>query len=266
MSFPCHALSMTDSLDQRRIFLIASGTPELRKRVSELLEAHISSTTIFIANDGSDALLKLENMPPHVLLIEPNLNKKNGWQVVSHLLTDKKFKETAVIILGPVPEQEKFTDEVVVGRVQYIEPGAERDLLQSFTKALNYVSHGEVSEFYLRFLAPGEILIREGDKAQFVYLVRRGTLRAYLRRSSGDITIGNIQEGEFVGEMAYINKEPRSADVIATSDCELIEIPVNHLDHLLFQKPSWAKALMITLSNRVKRANEVLQQKAASSQ
>jgi CRP/FNR family cyclic AMP-dependent transcriptional regulator len=255
---------MADGLDQKRIFLVASSSPDVRKRMAELIEGHISSTTIFYAQDGSEALSKLENAPPHVLLIEPNIHKTNGWQVVNHLLEDKKFKETAVIFLSPLPEQERFTDEVVVGRVQYVESSAEPELLKGVAKALNYVSHGALSEFYLRFLAPGDVLIKEGEKANFVYLVRRGSLRAYLRKEGGEITIGVIQEGEFVGEMAYINKEPRSADVIATTDCELIEIPVNHLDQLLFQKPSWAKALMITLSNRVKRANEVLKQKASS--
>jgi CheY-like chemotaxis protein len=255
---------MADSLDHKRLFLVVSSSPEIRARMVELIEEHISSTTIFQAQDGSEALLKLENAPPHVLLIEPNLNKTNGWQVVDHILEDRKFKETAVIILSLPPDQERFTDEVVVGKVQYIEPAAEGYLLKGLAKALNYVSHGEVGEFFLRFLVPGDVLIREGEKAQFVYLVRRGSLRAFLNKDSGEITIGTIQEGEFVGEMAYINKEPRSADVVATSDCELIEIPVDHLDQLLFQKPSWAKALMITLSNRVKRANEVLKMRASS--
>ncbi|MCB0415661.1 MAG: Crp/Fnr family transcriptional regulator, partial [Bdellovibrionales bacterium] len=59
-------------------------------------------------------------------------------------------------------------------------------------------------------------------------------------------------------EMAYINGEPRSADVVALSDCELIEFGVDRLDSLLFKKPSWSKALMKTLSKRLKRANEAI--------
>jgi CRP-like cAMP-binding protein len=55
--------------------------------------------------------------------------------------------------------------------------------------------------------------------------------------------------------MAYINGEPRSANVKATKDCELVEIPIHLLDHVLFMKPAWAKALMKTLSRRIKNAN-----------
>lgn len=249
---------MVDNLENRKLFLVVSGQESNRRRFSELIDIHISKPVIFTAQDGSEALMKLENAPPHVLLIEPSLNKTTGWQVIEHLLEDRKYKDTAVIILSPIPDQERFTDEVVIGRIQYIDSNAESDLIKGFAKALNYVSHGEVSEFYLRFLAQNETLIREGDSAHFVYLVKRGRLRAYIVRDEKEIEIGTIQDGEFVGEMAYINNDTRSANVIALSDCELIEIPINHLDHLLFQKPSWSKSLMITLSKRVKRVNEML--------
>ncbi|MBL7688606.1 MAG: Crp/Fnr family transcriptional regulator, partial [Bdellovibrionaceae bacterium] len=63
---------------------------------------------------------------------------------------------------------------------------------------------------------------------------------------------------EFVGEMAHINQEPRSASVKALEDCELIEIPNGSLDLVLFSKPAWAQALMRTLSRRLKRINETL--------
>lgn len=249
---------MVENLEQRKLFLVVSSSSEIREGLSKLIDIHISQPVIFTAQDGTEAILKLENAPPHVLLIDPNLNKTNGWQVVSHLLGERKYKETAIIILSPLPDQERFTDEVVVGRVQYIDPTAEFELLKGFAKALNYVAKGEIAEFYLRFLAEGEMLIHEGEKAYFVYLVKRGRLRAFTIRDDREIDIGIINDGEFVGEMAYINDEPRSANVIATTDCELIEIPIDHLDQLLFQKPAWSKALMITLSKRVKRVNDLL--------
>lgn len=254
---------MNDNIDQKKIFLVVTGVIEIRNRITELIESHISNTTIFSAQDGLEALSKLENAPPHVLLIDPQLNKTSGWQVINHILADRKFKETAIIILSPAPEYEKFIDEVVIGRAQYINPDSDQALIKSFAKALNYVAHGEVAEFYLKFLSEGDVLIREGEAANFVYLVRRGSLRAYTHKNNTEIEIGVIREGEFVGEMAYINNDRRSADVIATSDCELIEIPINHLDQLLFQKPSWSKALMITLSTRVKKANDSLKYQKA---
>ena len=111
-------------------------------------------------------------------------------------------------------------------------------------------------EFRLRFLAPGEILFRQGDRAENVYIVRKGRLRAFRRTKSGTQTLGEILAGEFVGEMAHINSEPRSAEVEALENSELIEIPLGALDMLVFSKPAWSKALMKTLSRRLKVANQ----------
>ncbi len=248
-----------EMIDQKRIFLVASNLPDVRVKIVASIEQHFSNTTIFTAQDGSDTLMKIQNVPPHVLIVDPLLTKVNGWNVVTQVLNEKKYKDTGIIILSAIPDQERFTDEVVMGRVQYLDSSEDKVVAKQIAKALNYVAHGEVDEFYLRFLVPGDVLIREGEKAKNVYLLRKGSLRVYLKRENGEVEIGKINVGEFVGEMAYINNQPRSADVIATTDCELIEIPLDHLDVLLFQKPTWAKALMITLSNRVKKANETLE-------
>jgi CRP/FNR family transcriptional regulator, cyclic AMP receptor protein len=66
-----------------------------------------------------------------------------------------------------------------------------------------------------------------------------------------------INGGEFIGEMSFINGEPRNANVKALEASDLIEIPNNLMNHILFTKPSWVKALMKTLSMRVKSANSV---------
>ncbi len=86
--------------------------------------------------------------------------------------------------------------------------------------------------------------------------MRSGRLIAIAHHGAAEAReLGIVETGEFVGEMAYINGEPRSATVKALDLCELIEIPVHLLDHVLFTKPAWAKALMKTLSKRVKAAN-----------
>jgi CRP-like cAMP-binding protein len=107
----------------------------------------------------------------------------------------------------------------------------------------------------MKLLAPGEKLFRQGDPADLAYLVKSGLLRAYRMQDGKTLTLGDINPGEFVGEMAYINSEPRSADVEAVENCELIEIPLGTFDSLLFSKPTWSMALMKTLSKRLKTAN-----------
>ena len=85
--------------------------------------------------------------------------------------------------------------------------------------------------------------------------MKSGELTATKEGSNQNVTLGKIKAGEFVGEMAHINNETRSATVQANCDCELIEIPMGTLDLVLFSKPMWAKALVATLSKRLKASN-----------
>jgi CRP-like cAMP-binding protein len=103
------------------------------------------------------------------------------------------------------------------------------------------------------------LLFSEGEEAKVVYIVKNGTLRAYSESVSGArIALGDISAGEFVGEMGHFNHEPRSATVEAISEVDLVEIPLAALDNVIFSKPSWARALVKTLSQRLRRANKVL--------
>lgn len=209
------------------------------------------------ASDGVDALHKLNNDPPQVLVIEQGLAKRSGSDVVRGICRNTKFSKTAIIFLSAIPDRELLVDEVVTGQVQFVQKVNDEGVLsRAFTKALNFNSIGEKSDFLVRYLHHGDFLMRKGEKADFVYIVKSGQLRAQVAMADRTIVLGLIESGEFVGEMAYINGEPRICDVLAMQECELIQIPVDHLDHLLFQKPSWARALLKTLSKRVKLAAE----------
>lgn len=247
---------MSIDLENKRIFLVITADQTRHDLFTYVINKHITKATIYYAQDGSDGLLKIKNAPPDVIITDMDLAKMSGIQIAEYVLNEKSLHSTSLIIAAPLPEQELFLDQIVTGRVQFLTKANDEKLFsQQVAKALNYSSHDEDKEFHLRFLAPKDQLIKFGDKADYVYIVRKGKLRAYLNTDGQDITLGNISEGEFCGEMAYINGEPRSANVEAISSCELIEVPLGTLDRVLFEKPSWSKALMQTLSRRLKEAN-----------
>ena len=67
--------------------------------------------------------------------------------------------------------------------------------------------------------------------------------------------IGNIYSGELVGEMSFLDKGPRSASVKSMSECHMIVIPSDKFERTLSQLPSWYRALVNTLLDRLRRAN-----------
>ncbi|MDG0818097.1 cyclic nucleotide-binding domain-containing protein [Bdellovibrio svalbardensis] len=245
---------MTDP-DQKRIFLIASANEKLIHFLDSSIKGNVQNVTIFTAADGIEALFKAENVFPHVLIIDPGIAKMNAFDLAGSLLRRKE--RLSVIFLSPVPETDHFVDEVVTGQVQYLTSLEDQHLVKNcFLKALDWVFAGTSTSYRLRFLNTGDILLREGAKGDYVYLVKTGSLRAYKNDGEKEIELGLIQPGEFVGEMAYINGEARSATVSCLTPCELIEMPIGNLDVVLFSKPAWSKALMKTLSKRLKKSNE----------
>lgn len=247
---------MKANLEDKKIFLIASGSAEKLKWLEETIGKHVSRPTIFSAKDGLDASSKLQNSPPHVLITDVELPKTSPLKLVTHAIESRGCEGTAVIIFGTLPKDGQFLDEMVTGKVQYLTNDQDdAEFNKVLMKALNFSSHQQKSDFYVRFLAPGEVLVKEGDKAESVFFVKKGQLRAVRKGPEQDLVLGTIELGEFVGEMGYINGEPRSASVIATTDCELIEVPIGTFDSVLYKRPAWSKALMMTLAKRVKAAN-----------
>lgn len=248
-------LTMAKNLDGKRKILIAATNPRSQQLIAEAIQKQVANCQCYFSTDGLDVLSKLSNDIPHMLVVEDHLPKKNAIQLTESILANAQFNDMAVIIISRIPDTEHFVDEVVTGRVQFTEDfvvGIEKYL----ARALNFLAVGDKAEFHLAFLASDEVLMKEGDKPDFVYILKSGRLKAVSATSGKEIVLGTILPGEFVGEMAYINGEPRSASVIALTACELIRIPIAQLDHLLFQKPAWSKALIKTLSRRIRFSNE----------
>lgn len=252
-------MAPSSDLENKRVFLAAFGAAPAARFCQGFLEKNISSATVFIATDGQEALFKIDNVVPHVVIIDAALPKVDGFEVTRKILLSKREHPVSVILVSNIPDHEHFVDEVVTGQVQFLtDLGDAAQFNRCLTKALNRLSQGENSGYRLKFLSAGDVLFREGEKASCVYFVKKGRLEALKKTGAQDVVLGAVVTGEFVGEMAHINGEPRSASVRAVSECELIEIPMNTLDMVLFSKPVWAKALVATLSKRLKSTNDSL--------
>ena len=75
-----------------------------------------------------------------------------------------------------------------------------------------------------RTIAPGEMLFREGDEADRVYLITRGTAGVYREHGGRPVLLSRVQEGRTVGELAFVRRSKRSATVIAETELRVLEI------------------------------------------
>jgi CRP-like cAMP-binding protein len=72
------------------------------------------------------------------------------------------------------------------------------------------------------WVAAGERVIREGDAAGAMYVVRTGQLRAFSGPADAEQEHRVLQQGDLFGERSLILAVPRSASVEAITNCELL--------------------------------------------
>ena len=89
-----------------------------------------------------------------------------------------------------------------------------------------------------RSLRKGQVLFREGEGGEEMFLVRRGTMivsKAVTGRV--DQVLARFGPGEFFGEMSLFDRSPRSATVQADADVMLLALDRVHLQQLIDVNP-----------------------------
>src|SRR5437016_4773544 len=92
-------------------------------------------------------------------------------------------------------------------------------------------------------LAKGQLLFSEGDKSRAMYLLKSGSIRLFMKRGNSDIEIDIIRSGQILGELAFLDGNPRSVSGEALTDCELVEISGPAFMEVLGKAPEWLKIL-----------------------
>lgn len=107
----------------------------------------------------------------------------------------------------------------------------------------------------VKHLKKGDALMKEGETSNSMYWVQSGTLRLFKKKGSGFIELGVVHSGEVVGEMSFLDNQPRSASVEALQPCDIVEIPRGKFDEFINAQPSWMKSLVHTLVKRLRATN-----------
>ncbi len=87
-------------------------------------------------------------------------------------------------------------------------------------------------------LQRGEFLFVEGDKGNFMGFVVTGVLEVLKKSATGEnVLIARLTRGSSIGEMALIDKSPRSATVVSKQSTTMITLTSKGFEHLLDKSP-----------------------------
>jgi len=103
-----------------------------------------------------------------------------------------------------------------------------------------------------RRLQKGDLLFKEGDSSNAMYLIRSGMVRIFKKKGDQQIEIDTLRSGQIVGEMAFLDGNPRSAGAEALMETELVEISKSIYDTTMVQVPEWLKVLLKAIVARLR--------------
>jgi sulfate permease, SulP family len=110
----------------------------------------------------------------------------------------------------------------------------------------------------------GQVVFRSGDPGSSLYLVTQGRASVHIRHDGGDIRLVTFAPGAVFGELALLDRGPRSATITADEDLKAFGLSEASFAVLCQQQPDLAIKLLTALgrelSVRIRYANMTIQQ------
>jgi CRP-like cAMP-binding protein len=98
--------------------------------------------------------------------------------------------------------------------------------------------------------APGETVIRAGDPGESMFVVHKGKVRVQVNENGRPRTVATLNEGDFFGEMALFTGEPRTANVLALEETEVLEIGHAAMKRVFDTNPDLVESLSFIMAER----------------
>lgn len=101
-----------------------------------------------------------------------------------------------------------------------------------------------VSRLSLKHYEEGSLIVAEGDPGDSMFVVVNGEVSVNTTNAKGKrITLANLGEGEFFGEISLLTGRPRTATIITNTDSDLLELTRKDYENIVADHPNVADVL-----------------------
>jgi CRP-like cAMP-binding protein len=119
---------------------------------------------------------------------------------------------------------------------------------------------------FLKHFTKGTVLFSEGDEGEDMYFIRSGKVVIKKRVPHGDVVVAVLEKGDFFGEMAVLERIPRTAAAEMVEDGDLIVIGSDILADMLKEHPEIAVRMLRKYSLRLRETTKQIDELAARAQ
>ncbi|MBY0578254.1 MAG: cyclic nucleotide-binding domain-containing protein [Burkholderiales bacterium] len=95
----------------------------------------------------------------------------------------------------------------------------------------------------------GKSVFKKGDPGDKMYVLMKGDAVVMV----GHVIVERVQPGALLGELALIDNSPRTAAVLAVTDCSFLPIDVRRFRFLVEQTPNFALHVMKVMADRLRK-------------
>src|SRR6266496_4408126 len=107
-------------------------------------------------------------------------------------------------------------------------------------------------------------LFHKGDSGDALYLIESGRVRIHIQDQDGnDVTLADLAQGDFFGEMALIDGRKRSADATVLEDATLAVLSRQSFLAFVRSNPDVALEMLSALTDRLRRTDELLRSRVS---
>lgn len=103
---------------------------------------------------------------------------------------------------------------------------------------------------------PDEVILAEGSRRQALFVIQAGRARVEILYRGASVPIAEVEAGEMVGEMSFVENEGASASVVADDRSEVDVIESADVHSLLESVPGFStrfyRSLAVMLSSRLR--------------
>ncbi|NJK56691.1 MAG: Crp/Fnr family transcriptional regulator [Pleurocapsa sp. SU_5_0] len=153
---------------------------------------------------------------------------------------------------------------------RYLESNINHDELIQLVPFMSDLPEDSIHKIAAHFVTishpPNQVLLLENDWGGSVYFILEGWVKIRTYNFDGkEVTLNILGRGEIFGEMAAMDKMPRSTDAISLTKTLIGRIPAEDFVNLINTEPMAGVQLVQLMAKRLRQVNRRLQLREASS-
>lgn len=271
--------------------LLIEDDKVLRENTAELLE--LSDFEVITAPNGELGLKSININLPDIIVCDIMMPKINGYEVLNEVSKDNKTKYIPFIFLSAKTEHQDVRKGMNLGADDYItKPFTEEELVSAIKSRLakasilkekvednvhNYsekdelINLNDLKNFFDDYgngltFNKGDIIYREGDHSNFIYLITKGAVKCHKLDTKGkELATSLYKEDDLFGYTSFTHNLPHKETATAIKKTKLVGLSILQLSEIIKNNNKLAIALIDHLTDDLSHIKDQLLEMAYSS-